>query len=83
MFIIIFVVLTVVTVNSQGWNLVRQHFGEDICDCEGNIDRKRLGDIIFSDTVQRRKLNSITHPLIRKEILRQLMANFLAGLYVK
>ena len=35
------------------------------------IDRRKLGDIIFRDHAKRRKLNSITHPLISKVMLKQ------------
>lgn len=32
------------------------------------IDRKKLGEIVFSDEKKLEKLNSIMHPLVRKEI---------------
>lgn len=40
-------------------------FGEDIVDSEGELDRKKLGSIIFNDADKRRELNAIVHPLIR------------------
>lgn len=46
-------------------------FGEDILNSENmTIDRKKLGDIVFSDTDKIKILNSITHPLIHKEIVK-------------
>jgi dephospho-CoA kinase len=36
------------------------------------LDRARLGQLVFADAEQRRRLNQITHPRIRWEILRQL-----------
>lgn len=39
-------------------------FGESILDAEGEIDRKRLGKIIFADPNEREKLNAILHPKI-------------------
>jgi len=35
---------------------------------EGTVDRKALGRIVFGDEVQRRKLESLLHPLIELEI---------------
>ncbi len=39
-------------------------FGEDILTIDGSLDRKRLGDLVFSDPVARRHLNAIIHPAI-------------------
>ncbi|HHX03152.1 MAG TPA: dephospho-CoA kinase [Tissierellia bacterium] len=36
------------------------------------LDRKKLGRMVFSDPQKRKQLNAILHPLIRKEIRRQL-----------
>jgi dephospho-CoA kinase len=36
----------------------------------GEIDRKKLGQLVFSDAIARKKLEQITHPLIRKEFER-------------
>ena len=36
----------------------------EILDKKGNIDRKKLGNIVFSDENELKKLNSIMHPLI-------------------
>ncbi len=42
------------------------------------IDRRKLGDIIFSDNIKRRKLNAITHPLISKVMIKQIIGeNFM------
>ena len=37
------------------------------------IDRRKLGDIIFRDITKRKKLNAITHPLISKVMLKQII----------
>ena len=39
-------------------------FGEDILDELGNIDRQKLGDIVFSNASMLEKLNNLVHPLI-------------------
>ncbi len=40
-------------------------FGEDILAESGELDRRKLRDIVFSDRAQRRRLESILHPRIR------------------
>lgn len=43
---------------------VVEAFGEDILGEEGEIDRQKLGEKVFGDETQRKKLESITHPAI-------------------
>ena len=43
------------------------HFGERILREDGHIDRKKLGEIIFSDAEERKVLNRITHPRILEQ----------------
>lgn len=44
-------------------------FGDGILDSNGNIDRKKLGEIVFSNPQKKEILQSILHPMIRNEIL--------------
>ena len=46
---------------------IRHEFGDTVIS-GGQIDRKALGKIVFSDADKLKKLNSITHPLILKQI---------------
>jgi dephospho-CoA kinase len=39
-------------------------FGEEVLDAAGRIDRKRLGEFVFSDPARRRQLEAIMHPAI-------------------
>ena len=43
---------------------VREHFGEEILDSNGNIDRVRLREIVFTQTLEKRWLEAMLHPLI-------------------
>lgn len=45
-------------------------FGTDILDEAGEIDRKKLASVIFSDEAKRKQLNDITHPYIRTGMLK-------------
>lgn len=44
---------------------IKKAFGDDIVNDEGELDRKKLGSIIFNDADKRCELNEIVHPLIR------------------
>lgn len=50
---------------TEGFELVVAEFGDQILK-NGEIDRALLGDIVFKDRAKLAKLESITHPLIRK-----------------
>ena len=45
---------------------VVEEFGRGILDDSGAIDRRRLGNLVFSDAGERERLNSIVHPDVRK-----------------
>lgn len=46
-------------------------FGDGILASDSTIDRKKLGEIVFTDPVLRKQVESLLHPKIRAEILRQ------------
>lgn len=50
---------------------IKAHFGEEIVQEDGYLNRQKLGDIIFNDPEKRVVLNNIIHPAIREEMLRQ------------
>ncbi|MCL2407619.1 MAG: dephospho-CoA kinase [Defluviitaleaceae bacterium] len=49
-------------------------FGTDILDGSYEIDRRKLGAIVFSDMDKFSLLNEVTHPIIVNEIKRQIMS---------
>jgi len=55
------------------------HFGKDILNADGSIDRKRLGGIVFNNDAQRKVLNGITHSAILRHTLWWLGGHFLRG----
>lgn len=49
-----------------------EYFGIDILREDGNINRKKLGDIVFNDENKRDALNCIVHPRIIEDIKRRI-----------
>jgi dephospho-CoA kinase len=44
-----------------------QHWwGQEVTDTEGHPDRRKIADIIFADSEQRRRLEGLVHPLIHE-----------------
>jgi dephospho-CoA kinase len=50
---------------SLGFDLIVDAFGPDYVR-DGNIDRARLGELVFNDEDARHRLNAIVHPLVRE-----------------
>ncbi|TGD74055.1 dephospho-CoA kinase [Mangrovimicrobium sediminis] len=53
---------------------IAEHFGADILNSDGALDRAALRAQVFADPEQRRWLEALTHPLIGEEIRAQLAA---------
>jgi dephospho-CoA kinase len=62
----------VVEVGSPGLAAVVEEFGSDVLSGGGQLDRERLGSIVFSDPEKRLKLESILHPLIKVKTMQQI-----------
>lgn len=58
--------------NSNEYKKIIKEFGNKILDKNKNIDRKKLGDIVFYDENKLKKLNSIMHPAIINKIKNQI-----------
>ncbi len=59
----------VVEPGEVAYEKIVQHFGEEVTSEGGTLNRKRLGSIVFNDESERKALNEIIHPEIRKEML--------------
>lgn len=55
---------SVVQKGEKAYNEIVQHFGRKILMANGEINRKKLGHIVFSDSEKLKLLNQITHPEI-------------------
>lgn len=51
---------------------IRSHFGDSVIQEDGQLDRAKLRQIVFSDPDQRRWLESLLHPIIFEEMCAQL-----------
>jgi dephospho-CoA kinase len=50
---------------------IAEHFGDEVLNEDGSLNREKLGERIFKSEEERKKLNSIIHPAIRNEMIRQ------------
>lgn len=50
-------------------------FGPGVLNSEGELDRKKMGNIVFADPQARARLNEITHPRIKEAIRREIEKN--------
>ncbi|OQX39155.1 MAG: dephospho-CoA kinase [Oceanospirillales bacterium LUC14_002_19_P2] len=51
---------------------IAEHYGEQILQKDGSLDRRALRNIIFNDDEERCWLEALLHPLIKEEMLNQL-----------
>ena len=68
----------VVELGTTGLESIIREFGRDVLMPNGELDRKKLGAIVFADEKKRQLLNSIVHPLViekQNEWLRECEVN--------
>ncbi|GAA6006835.1 hypothetical protein JCM11491_003199 [Sporobolomyces phaffii] len=65
--------------NSYALSALVAHFGHDILRPDGTLDRDKLGQIVFSNERERKVLNSIVHPAVRRLLAWELLKNWLRG----
>jgi len=53
---------------------IADHFGSGVIKEDGSLDRAALRGIVFEHPDERQWLESVTHPAIREEIIRQLQS---------
>lgn len=56
--------------NTICYRQIVEHFGGDILEENGRIDREKLAKVVFSDEEERKVLNAIVHPAVKKRILK-------------
>lgn len=53
-------------------NAIRAHFGEEVINADGTLNRRHLRECIFSDSSEKVWLNALLHPIIHQETQRQI-----------
>jgi dephospho-CoA kinase len=51
---------------------IRETFGDGYLLADGTLDRRKLGNLVFNDVTELRKLEAITHPAARAELWRRI-----------
>ncbi|MGX5913201.1 dephospho-CoA kinase [Aliidiomarina sp. Khilg15.8] len=64
----------VVAPGSKTLQAIAEHYGADIVDADGELDRATLRQRIFADESEKTWLNNLLHPLIRADIEAALQA---------
>ncbi len=59
----------VVEPGREAWQEIVDWLGKDILQAGGSIDREKLAEIVFNDRKMLKKLNSIVHPQVGKQLL--------------
>ncbi|QVK24785.1 dephospho-CoA kinase [Shewanella dokdonensis] len=64
----------VVAPGSVGLQQLVEHFGSEMLNADGTLNRAKLRQIVFAETAQRLWLNQLLHPMIRQRLLAQAKA---------
>lgn len=62
----------VVDIGTPGLSAVIEHFGENILQDDGHLNRSALRERIFADPIEKQWLNATLHPLINQKMTEQL-----------
>ena len=57
---------------TESWQRVVAAFGRSVVTADGNIDRKKLGEIVFDSSVELLKLEQIIHPAISEIVIARI-----------
>ena len=60
--------------NTETWQTIVDTFGSEVLSASGEVDRKKLGAIVFGDPAQLERLNAIMFPRIYEMIEERLAA---------
>jgi len=61
----------VVAVGTDGLQEIVAQFGSEFLTPDGELDRAKMGNVIFADASSRERLNQIIHPRVRAEMWRR------------
>lgn len=58
--------------NTEVYKEILSRYGKSVLDADGGINRKLLGEIVFSSSEDLMWLNSLTHPYIKNRIIKEI-----------
>ena len=61
---------------------LRRIFGDGIFNDDGSLNRRALGDLVFSDVASKRALEGVIHPLVQRQVMDEIAAASAAGIPV-
>ncbi|SCZ77223.1 dephospho-CoA kinase [Acidaminobacter hydrogenoformans] len=64
------------------YNAIVKVFGTEVLKPDGEIDRQKLGGIVFGDEASRLRLNNATHPIVEAQIADKIEAAKAKGISV-
>ena len=59
-------------INMPIYNAIKEAFGSSYFLDNKELDRKKLGELIFHNENEKLRLNSISHPIIKEEVLKEI-----------
>ncbi|WP_071395995.1 dephospho-CoA kinase [Bacillus tuaregi] len=68
-----------VEIGEEAYNQIVHHFGRSILLEDGSINRAKLGEIIFNNEQERKVLNGMVHPAVRKRMIEKQAAAITRG----
>jgi dephospho-CoA kinase len=70
----------VIDPGTAGYKAVVAHFGKSVLQSDGiNLDRSAISNIVFANEKERRALNAIVHPAVRKAMAWRVLRLWLEG----
>ena len=57
-----------------GWQKIVETFGESVLQADGQLDRGKVGEMIFRDATKRAELDRIMHPIILERMKEEIAA---------
>jgi len=66
----------------DGLEAIRAEFGDAYLTVEGELDRPKLGALVFEDAEARTRLNGLIHPLVMRELRDRSAAHLARGIQV-
>ena len=54
------------------WQAYVNHFGDKVLNADNSLNRRLIGQIVFTDEKEKTWMNTTMHPLIRDEIVKQI-----------